>query len=61
MEAKRSVTIQTVGKWRARFLKGRLEALGDAPRSGQPRKITDHKVEAVITYTLETRPTNATH
>ncbi len=59
--AKRSVTIQTVGKWRERFLTGRLGALGDAPRSGQPRKITDQKVEEVITRTLETRPKNATH
>lgn len=59
--AKRGVTIQTVGKWRARFLVGRLGALGDAPRSGQPRKLTDAKVEEVITRTLETRPKNATH
>lgn len=59
--AKRGVTIQTVGKWRQRFLEGRLGALGDAPRSGQPRKLTDAKVEAVITRTLETRPKNATH
>ncbi len=59
--AKRGVTIQTVGKWRQRFLDGRLGALGDAPRSGQPRKLTDAKVEAVITRTLETRPQNATH
>lgn len=59
--AKRGVTIQTVGKWRQRFLDGRLAALGDAPRSGQPRKLTDAKVEAVITRTLETRPENATH
>jgi transposase len=59
--AKQSVTIQTVGKWRARFLKGRVESLGNAPRSGQPRKITDDKDEAVITRTLETRPKNATH
>jgi transposase len=58
---KRGVTIQTVGKWRQRFLDGRLEALGDAPRSGQPRKLTDDRVEAVITRTLETRPKNATH
>lgn len=61
MAAKRSVTIQTVGKWRERFLTGRFGALGDAPRSGQPRKITDQKVEDVITRTLETRPKNATH
>jgi len=59
--AKRGVTLPTVGKWRQRFLDGRLGALGDAPRSGQPRKLTDAKVEAVITRTLETRPKNATH
>jgi transposase len=59
--AKRGVTLPTVGKWRQRFLDGRLGALGDAPRSGQPRKLTDAKVEAVITRTLETRPQNATH
>lgn len=53
---KLKVTMQTVGKWRERFLQRRLDALGDAPRSGQPRKITDEKVEAVITRTLETRP-----
>ena len=53
---KLKVTIQTVGKWRERFLQRRLGALGDAPRSGQPRKITDEKVEAVITRALETRP-----
>jgi len=59
--ARRAVSIQTVGKWRQRFLTGRLEALGDAPRSGQPRKIADDQVEAVITRTLETRPKNSTH
>lgn len=59
--AKRKVTVQTVCKWRARFLQGRLSSLGDAPRSGQPRKLTDQIVEAVVTRTLETRPKNATH
>lgn len=59
--AKRGVTLQTVGKWRERFLEGRLASLGDAPRSGPPRKITDAQVEAVVTRTLETRPKNATH
>lgn len=59
--AQRRVTIQTVGKWRQRFVDGRLGALGDAPRSGQPRKLTDDKIEAVITRTLETKPKNATH
>lgn len=59
--ANRGITMPTVGKWRQRFLDGRLGALGDAPRSGQPRKLTDAKVEAVVTRTLETRPKNATH
>ncbi len=59
--AKLGVTAQTVGTWRERFRTGGLRALGDLPRSGQPRKLTDAKVEAVITRTLETQPTNATH
>ena len=59
--ARQRVRSQTVGKWRRRFVEGRLESLGDAPRSGQPRKITDAQIEAVITRTLETRPQQATH
>ena len=51
----------TVGKWRRRFVTGRLEALGDLPRSGPPRTVTDQQVEAVITKTLETKPKAATH
>lgn len=57
----RGVTVQTVGKWRERFRTQGLGALGDAPRSGPPRKITDAKVEEVVTRTLEKRPSNATH
>lgn len=59
--AQLGVTAQTVGTWRERFRTGGLAALGDLPRSGQPRKLTDARVEAVITRTLETRPANATH
>lgn len=59
--AKLRVTAQTVGTWRERFRTGRLNALGDLPRPGQPRQITDAKVEAVVTRTLETRPKKATH
>lgn len=50
----------TVGKWRARFVAGRLGALGDLPRSGPPRTMTDAHVEAIITRTLETKPKAAT-
>lgn len=52
---------QTVGKWRARFLKLRLDGLLDEPRPGQPRKIGDAEVERVIALTLRSQPKNATH
>lgn len=55
------VTMQTVGKWRARFLRDRLDGLSDEPRPGAPREITDEQVEAVLTRTLESTPENATH
>jgi transposase len=55
------VRAATVGKWRQRFLKRRLDGLTDEPRPGAPRKITDQDVERVVTQTLETKPKNATH
>ena len=55
------VTLQTVGKWRRRFIAKRLDGLSDAPRPGQPRKITDAKVEEILAMTLERRPIEATH
>ena len=51
----------TVGKWRRRFLKGRVEGLSDAPRSGRPRSIEDARVAEVVQRTLETSPPDATH
>ncbi len=39
-----------VGKWRARFLKLRVEGLHDEPRPGSPRKISDEQVEKVISF-----------
>ena len=56
------VSRDTVRKWRGRFQAGRLEGLGDEPRPGAPRKITDEQVELVITKTLEERgPGEDTH
>src|SRR6266571_6864004 len=52
---------QTVTKWRARFITGRLAGLVDEPRPGAPRKITDGQVEAVVVATLEETPKDATH
>jgi transposase len=55
------VTLPTVGKWRQRFLDARLEGLADEPRPGAPRTLTDARVEAVVTQTLESKPVDATH
>jgi len=50
-----------VGKWRARFLKARVEGLHDEPRPGSPRKISDEQVEKIIIQTLESTPRGQTH
>jgi transposase len=47
------VTGTTVGKWRERYRIRGMEGLGDDPRPGTPRKITDTQVEAAVTQTLE--------
>ena len=51
----------TVGKWRRRFLKARIEGLSDEPRPGRPRTLTDDQVAKVVERTLETTPADATH
>lgn len=51
----------TVCKWRARFVRDRIDGLYDEPRPGTPRTITDEQVEQVIVRTLETTPHGATH
>ena len=56
-----AVTLATVRKWRGRFLRQRLNGLCDAPRPGQPRRITDAKIEEVVTRTLEKTPAHRTH
>jgi transposase len=55
------VTTATVGKWRSRFVRDRLDGLDDEPRPGARRTISDEKVEEVVVATLESTPRNATH
>ena len=55
------VTQQTVSKWRKRFCQGRVDGLLDEPRPGAPRQIGDADVERVLTLTLESAPSDATH
>ena len=55
------ITRETVGRWRRRFLKSRLDGLYDEPRPGAPRTIEDAKVEEIVVATLETTPKGATH
>jgi transposase len=59
--ARERVTVQTVGKWRRRFVERGLDGLLDEPRPGVPRKIDDARVESVIVHTLESQPLGATH
>jgi transposase len=55
------VTKQTVGKWRQRFVDGRVAGLLDEPRPGAPRRISDAAIERAIVTTLESTPADATH
>ena len=47
------VTLQTVGKWRQRYLDQGLDGLLDEPRPGTSRKLSDKDVEQVPALTLE--------
>ncbi|TSB40761.1 IS630 family transposase [Streptomyces benahoarensis] len=54
-------TAHAVGRWRARFVEHRIVGLGDMPRSGGPRSVTDEQVAALVAKTLESAPKDATH
>ena len=59
--ARLGVNRNTVSRWRARFLRPRLDGLTDEPRPGCPAPITDAQVEEVVVRTLEEVPAGSTH
>jgi transposase len=59
--ARLGVSRKTVTRWRARFLRERLDGLHDEPRPGVPRTITDAQAEEVIVRTLEEVPEGSAH
>ena len=59
MAAELGLHEHTVGKWRRRFLKDRLDGLLDEARAGRPRSVEDDQVAAVIERTLYTAPADA--
>ncbi|MEU5591095.1 IS630 family transposase [Streptomyces chrestomyceticus] len=52
---------QSVNRWRARFVKRRLDGLTDEPRPGRPPSILLDQVEDVVIATLESTPGRDTH
>src|SRR5262249_13468214 len=54
--ARLRVSRNTVIKWRGRSPARRLDGLGDEPRPGVPRTITDAQVEEIVVRTLEEVP-----
>lgn len=55
-DARLRVSRTTVAKWRDRFLARRLDGLGDEPRPGVPRTITNAQVGEALVRILEEVP-----
>jgi transposase len=53
------VTVQTVGKWRQRFIDKRLDGLLDEPRPGTPRRLSVADVDRVLGLTLDSSPAHS--
>ena len=60
--ARLDMTLQKVGRWRARFVKHGLGGIEkDAPRSGRIPSISARKRARIVKKTIEEKPPNATH
>ncbi|MFC4612932.1 IS630 family transposase [Streptomyces maoxianensis] len=59
--AELGVSQGTANRWRARFIRLRLDGLTDEPRPGRPPSILLDQVEDVLTATLESTPGKDTH
>jgi transposase len=53
------LTAQTVGKWRQRFLAGRLGGLFDESRAGTSRRLSEADVDRVLSLSIESAPGGA--
>ena len=49
-------SVETVGKWRQRFVEGRFDGLEDSPRSGRSRTSTDDEIQAILAQPLHGNP-----
>jgi len=54
-------SMQSVCKWRQRYLHQGIAGLHDELRPGRPRSISDEKVATLIRKTLGTKPKDTTH
>lgn len=55
------ISAPVVFKWRTRYQERGLAGLYDLPRPGQPRKLTQKKVQEILTLTTQKIPIEATH
>lgn len=55
------LSVQSVCKWRQRYLQHGLSGLYDEIRPGRPRSISDEQVAELIRKTLNTKPRDGTH
>ena len=58
---KAALSVQSVSKWRQRYVQQGLSGLHDELRPGRPRSISDEEVATLIHTTLETTPKDGTH